>query len=162
MSESAEEQTPKPYLPTDEELTAIPSAPFLQDCITVPDGGLVFRTTTGKPLLSIAPSEGGSRLHLYGAGSAPDVQIVATSTGCTIHLAQQGQSVLSLSASEGNANIVTRNPEGAAVSVLTTEAGGASLGLYDAAGQLVHLSSSAGPSVCAIDSAHFPPGMTRN
>ncbi len=90
MDQAATEATPNS--------SDVSLAPDTRDFITVPDGGLVFRTTTGRPLLGLYPQSDGTRLNLYGSDLMPDIQLFASSGWCVLHLAQQGVSMASIEA----------------------------------------------------------------
>ena len=149
MEEANETEVNTPYIPTEEEaaealsnltdeepVEALASLPLQQDYITVPDGGLVFRTTTGRPLLHLYPLEDGTQLDIYGAEAGPDVQIQARLHGSVMHFVRQGVSAVSVSAHTGGGILIINQGNG--TEGVSVSAGGAGGFVYvrDAAGVL--------------------------
>ncbi len=149
MEDANETEINTPSIPTEEETAealigqaaeelteALPALPPLQDHITVPDGGLVFRTTTGRPLLHLYPLEDGTQLDIYGAEAGPDIQIQARLHGSVMHFIRQGVSAVSVSAHPGGGILIINQGNGTeGVSVSAGNAGGF-VYVRDAAGVL--------------------------
>ena len=137
MEDANETEVNAPYIPTEEEAAeAVASLPPQQDYITVPDGGLVFRTTTGRPLLHLYPLEDGTQLDLYGAETGPDVQIQARLHGSVMHFIRQGVSAVSVSAYTGGGILLINQGDGTEGVSASAGSTGGFVYVRDAAGVL--------------------------